>query len=115
MRLRTSPKPLQTTARQGILKVFVTIREYREMIREQLLKILVCPETRLPLTPADAELMARVNQAIAAGQLKNRGGQIVRGPLDAGLVRQDGTILYPMIDGIPVMLVDEGIPLGQVS
>ena len=36
-------------------------RENREMIREQLLKMLVCPETHLPLVQADAELMTKVN------------------------------------------------------
>lgn len=88
--------------------------ENREMIREQLLKMLVCPETRLPLVPADAELLTRVNQAITDGHLKNRGGQTVRGPLEGGLVRQDQTVLYPVIEGIPVMLVDEGILLAQL-
>lgn len=85
------------------------------MIREQLLKMLVCPETHLPLVQADAELMTKVNQAIAGGQLKNRGGQAVRGPLEGGLVRQDRAVLYPIMDGIPVMLVDEGILLAQFS
>ncbi len=84
------------------------------MIREQLLKILVCPETRLPLAPADAELMAEVNRAIAAGQLKNRGGQPVRESLESGLLRQDRAILYPVVDDIPVMLIDEGIPMEQL-
>ena len=85
------------------------------MIREQILRILVCPETHLSLTLADAELLAKLNRAIAAGQLKNRGGQAVHGPLESGLVREDRTVVYPVIDGIPVMLVDEGIPLEQLS
>lgn len=89
--------------------------ENRDMIREQLLKMLVCPETRLPLVPADPELMNRLNQAITEGLLKNRGGQTVRGLLQGGLVREDRAVLYPVIDGIPVMLVDEGIPLAHFS
>jgi uncharacterized protein len=36
-------------------------------------------------------------------------------PLDGGLVRADQKILYPIRENIPVMLIDEGIPLEQVS
>ena len=32
-------------------------------------------------------------------------------PLEAGLVRQDQKIVYPVRDGIPVLLIDEGIEL----
>jgi uncharacterized protein YbaR (Trm112 family) len=32
-----------------------------------------------------------------------------------GLVRADNKILYPIREDIPVMLIDEGIPLEQVS
>jgi uncharacterized protein YbaR (Trm112 family) len=32
-------------------------------------------------------------------------------PLDGGLVRDDGRILYPVRDDIPVMLLDEAIDL----
>jgi uncharacterized protein len=84
------------------------------MIPEPLLNILVCPETRAPLARAEAELIAQMNDAIAAGKLKNRAGQAVRGPLESGLVRQDRAVLYPIVDGIPVLLVDEGIPLEQL-
>ena len=32
-------------------------------------------------------------------------------PITEGLVREDGRILYPVEDGIPVMLVEESIEL----
>jgi uncharacterized protein YbaR (Trm112 family) len=31
--------------------------------------------------------------------------------LDGGLVREDGAYLYPIEDDIPIMLIDEAIPL----
>jgi uncharacterized protein len=34
--------------------------------------------------------------------------------LDGGLVRSDRKILYPIREDIPVMLIEEGIPLEQV-
>jgi uncharacterized protein YbaR (Trm112 family) len=35
--------------------------------------------------------------------------------VDGGLVREDGRILYPIRQRIPVLLVDEGIALDQVE
>ena len=39
------------------------------MIDQELLKILVCPQTRQPLREASAELLARVNARITSGAL----------------------------------------------
>ena len=85
------------------------------MIRPELLKMLVCPETRGELTVAPADLIARLNQSIAAGQLTNKAGQRVERKFDGGLLRTDGSVLYPIVDDIPMLLVDEGIPLSQAA
>jgi uncharacterized protein YbaR (Trm112 family) len=81
------------------------------MINPELLKILVCPETREPVAEADATLIHTLNQKITAGQLRNRAGQPVKEALDGGLVREDGRVLYPIRGKIPVMLIDEAIAL----
>jgi uncharacterized protein YbaR (Trm112 family) len=81
------------------------------MISKELLDLLVCPENRTPLTLADDELLAKVNRAITAGSVKNRSGQQVSESLSGALVRQDGRMLYPIVDDIPIMLVEEAIPL----
>ncbi len=80
------------------------------MIDKRLLEILVCPETRTPLSLASEALVARLNHLVAAGTLVNRGGQRVEKPLEGGLVREDRRFLYPIFDGIPVLLIDEAIP-----
>lgn len=85
------------------------------MLRPELLKLLVCPENQAPLEFADRELLARLNAAIAAGKLVNRAGQPLATAIDGGLVRADGAVLYPIIDDIPMMLVDEGVPLDQAA
>ena len=85
------------------------------MINKELLEILVCPQDRTPLALADEPLLARVNQAIAAGRVKNQGGEPIQDPLQGGLVCQDKTLLYPILDGIPVLLVDEAIPLDRIE
>ena len=81
------------------------------MIDKDLLSILACPETHQPLAEAGADLLKRVNDQVASGAAKTRTGSAVKEPIEGGLVRQDGKILYPIRDGIPVLLIDEGIPV----
>ena len=81
------------------------------MIDPELLKILCCPETHQEVRLAEAAVIEKLNGQIAAGALTNRGGQPVTEKIDSGLVRADGKVLYPIRRNIPVMLVDEGIPL----
>ena len=85
------------------------------MVDQSLLDILVCPETKQSLRVADVALLERVNASVRAGSLTNRGGQRVATPVEAGLVRNDGTVLYPVRDDIPIMLIDESIPLSQTQ
>ncbi len=81
------------------------------MIEQTLLDILVCPATKQPLRVADEDLLKRLNASIEAGSVTNRGGEAVTTPLAEALVREDGTILYPVRDDIPIMLIDESISL----
>lgn len=81
------------------------------MIDADLLSILACPATHQPLAMAEAALLERLNAAIARGQAKNVGGAKVDQPLEAGLVREDRRIVYPIRERIPILLVDEGIPV----
>ena len=81
------------------------------MIDADLLRILCCPETHQEVRLAEPAVIDRLNAQIAAGALKNRAGQLVKEKIEGGLVRADGKLLYPIRHNIPVMLVDEGIPL----
>ena len=81
------------------------------MVQQELLDILVCPENHQRVSLATDELVAKVNTAIGAGALKNRGGEAVTERVDGGLVREDGAVFYIIRDDIPIMIVEEGILL----
>ena len=81
------------------------------MIDKELLAILACPATHQPLAEADVALVERLNAAVAAGTLVNVGGTRVEAPLESGLLREDGQVCYPVREGIPVLLIDEGLPV----
>jgi uncharacterized protein YbaR (Trm112 family) len=81
------------------------------MVDPQLLEILCCPETKEDVSLVDASLIAKLNEAVGAGSLSNRGGEVVKEKLDGGLLRKDGKFLYPIREDIPIMLIDEAIPM----
>ena len=81
------------------------------MIDRELLDILVCPETKQPVRMADDALVTRLNASITAGGVSNRAGEPVVEVVAGGLVREDGKLLYPVRDDIPIMLIDEAIYL----
>ncbi len=82
---------------------------------KKLLAILRCPVTHKALSVARNELLDTVNRAIGDGKLRNRDGEPVRSVLKEALVTDDGKTLYPVTDGIPVLLEGEGVALDQLE
>ena len=85
------------------------------MIDKELLEILACPENKTPVSLAEDALVEEINRRIEEGEVSNRGGKKVEKKIDGGLVREDGAYLYPIEDDIPIMLIDEAIPLKDIS
>jgi uncharacterized protein YbaR (Trm112 family) len=85
------------------------------MLRPDLLAIVCCPEDHSPLATISDTLLSKLNGAIARRQLRNRAGRILEQPLDGGLQKASGELLYPIIDGIPILVREEAIPLDQLQ
>ncbi|MFZ0711798.1 MAG: Trm112 family protein [Terrimicrobiaceae bacterium] len=69
-----------------------------QRVDDELLGLLCCPVTHQALRIAgEAELV-------------NASAKVSK-PVSGGLVREDGKVLYPINDGIPLLVPEEGIPL----
>jgi uncharacterized protein YbaR (Trm112 family) len=84
-------------------------------VDRRLLEILACPATRQPLAPLDARGLAALNGAIAAGSVARADGSPQQAPVKEALVTRDRKLAYRVEDGIPVLLADEAIALGQIA
>jgi uncharacterized protein YbaR (Trm112 family) len=85
------------------------------VISEDLLASLLCPETRQKVSLASPDVVQRVNDAIRDGKLVNRHGKAVESPVQGILTREDNQFGYPVVDDIPIMLINEAIPLDQIA
>ena len=82
---------------------------------KRLLDIVCCPVTKLPLQLLDSEHLATLNGAISAGHVCNRAAQPLTELLSEALVSRDGRLVYPVREGIPVLLEEESIDWQQVA
>ena len=80
----------------------------------KLLDILCCPITKSPVRPLTRDALKIVNHAIEAGTLVNLEGRTLDRPLKEGLITDNNERVYPVEDGIPVMLEGEAIPVKEL-
>lgn len=81
----------------------------------KLLDILACPASRQPLAMLDAPGMQALNYAIAAGGVRRVDDTVHAEPLREALLTRDRKTVYRVDDGIPVLLVEEGIATAQID
>ena len=85
------------------------------MMNKRLLSVLCCPVTHKGLSVVRADQLKKVNTAISAGGLANRDGAILSESLKEALVTDDGKIMYPINDGIPLLLEGASVALSQLD
>ncbi len=79
----------------------------------KLLEILCCPVSKTPLTVLGRQKLEKLNAAIKSGEALYVGGENVTETLQEGLITEDGKVIYPVQDDIPILLEEKGIGTTQ--
>ncbi len=80
-------------------------------INEDMLELICCPASHQPLRLAPPAELLQINAWIAAGKLTAISGEAIKQALVQVLIREDGQVAYPVVDGIARLIVDDGIQL----
>jgi len=84
-------------------------------IPDHLLDILCCPVSHEPLLPLSRNKLAQLNNAIEAGGVLTVDNEPVAKALQAALITRNHKVVYPIEDGIPVLLPESGIGTAQLD
>lgn len=79
-------------------------------VSEKLIEILQCPRTKQNLKNLEPDKVARINQEIEKGNVNYYDGSPVEDILDEALITEDRKVIYRVDEGIPVLMIDKGIP-----
>ncbi len=82
---------------------------------KRLLTILRCPVSHKGLSVLKKDKLERINAAIHAGEIVNHEGARLADSLAEALITDDGKRVYPIADGIPVLLEGESIAMEQLA
>ncbi|MEM7385954.1 MAG: hypothetical protein AAF514_13520 [Verrucomicrobiota bacterium] len=81
------------------------------VIGEALIDALRCPETGQKLKIVSRQSLAGFQQAIDEKRLRRVDGEALKGPLEGALLTEDGSRLFPIREGFPVLLIAESMVL----
>ena len=81
----------------------------------KLLDFICCPVTRSSLELLPERELAQLNDLIASKRIRNREDTLVDTPLAEALVTRSGKLIYPIRDGVPLLLEEEAMALQQID
>ena len=81
----------------------------------KLLEILCCPVRKVPLNRLQHTRLEKLNRAIASGNVQYVHGEKVTASLQEALITEDGKVIYPVVDDIPLLLEEKGIGTAQLQ
>jgi uncharacterized protein YbaR (Trm112 family) len=84
-------------------------------ISKEMLEILCCPVTRVPVGMLPDDELQLINERIKNGTVKDAEGNLVDQPLQEALITEDNKTVYRIDENIPVMLAESGIPTEQIE
>lgn len=76
-----------------------------------LLAILRDPETKGPLRLATDGELTRLREAVQAGSATRADGKDTSTEFEAAFLAQEGSVAYVVVEGIPVLLIEERLQL----
>ena len=80
----------------------------------KLLEILCCPVSKVALNRLDHSRLEKLNRAITNGEVQTVKGEDVSTALKEALITEDGRVIYPVVDDIPLLLEEKGIGTTQL-
>ena len=83
-------------------------------INPQLLEILVCPVTKLPVSMLDSNRLEKLNRLIRDKKVANMGGEQISEEYEEALITNNNNTIYQIKNGIPIMLEDQAIDIGLI-
>jgi len=84
-------------------------------MKKELLSIICCPISKQSLSFVTRDTLDELNKAINKGLIKNNEGDALNENITDALITDNGMIIYPIKDDIPVLLENKSIHLDQLE